>query len=186
MNRSNFCLILPLFSVIVLLELVISPSLAVPTRPFEHPKSNPSLPPPKGDAPDDTAGGSSRDGASCNKDSVMGGGRGFTALMPAYSETNAERPTFSLYIPQTVAKKLFISLKDSDENYYYQTTILLPEQSGEFRLQLPADAPTMEMNKEYTWSVGLICQQVFDPTDPMLTGVIKRVGQNPITGNAQF
>ncbi|HEY9833322.1 MAG TPA: DUF928 domain-containing protein [Stenomitos sp.] len=186
MNRSNFRLFLTLFPAIVLLELVISPSLAVPPQPFEHFKSNPSLPPPKGDAPDDTAGGSSRDGAYCSEDSVIEGGRGFTALMPAYSETNAERPTFSLYIPRTVAKKLFISLKDSEENYYYQTTILLPEQSGEFRLRLPADAPTMEMNKEYTWSVGLICQQVFDPTDPMLTGVIKRVGPSPITQNARF
>jgi hypothetical protein len=186
MNRSNFCLFLTLFPAIVLLELVISPSLAVSPQPFENPKSNPSLPPPKGDAPDDTAGGSSRDGASCSKDSIMQGGKGFTALMTAYSETNAERPTFSLYIPQTVAKKLFFTLKDSEENYYYQTTISLPDRAGEFRLQLPAEAPKMEMNKEYTWSVGLICQQVFDPTDPMLTGVIKRVGQSRITGNARF
>lgn len=116
----------------------------------------------------------------------MEGGRGFTALMPAYNETNTERPTFSLYIPQTVANQLFFSLKDSEENYYYQTTISLPDKAGEFRLQLPADAPTMEMNKEYTWSVGLICQQAFDPSDPMLTGVIKRVGENQNIQNARF
>lgn len=182
MNRYNFRLILTLFPIISLLALVVSPSLAVPTQPFEHPNSRRSLPPPREDAPDDTAGGSSRDGAYCSQDSVMQGGRSFTVLMPAYSETNTERPRFSFYIPQTVAKKLFFSLKDAEENYYYQTTILLPDRSGEFTLQLPADAPIMEINKEYTWSIGLICQQVFDPTDPIFTGVIKRVGPNPNLG----
>jgi Domain of Unknown Function (DUF928) len=186
MNRSKFCLFLTLLPVILLLELAISPSLALPPQRFEHLKSNPSLPPPKGDAPDDTAGGSSRGGAYCSDDSAIQRGRGFTALMPTYSETNTERPTFSVYIPKTVAKKVFFSLKDSDENYYYQTTISLPDKAGEFRLQLPADAPTMEMNKDYTWSLGLVCQQVFDPTNPMLIGVIKRVKQNPITKNARF
>lgn len=186
MNRSNSRLFLILFPVILLLELAISPSLAIPTQPFEQSNSAPSLPPPKGDAPDDTAGGSSRDGAFCSQDAARQSDRGFAVLMPTYTETNTERPTFSLYIPQTVAKKLFFSLKDSEENYYYQTIILLPDHSGKFRFQLPVDAPTMKTNTEYTWSLGLICQQVFDPTDPMLTGVIKRVGQNQMTENSQF
>ncbi|MBD0302801.1 MAG: DUF928 domain-containing protein [Tolypothrix sp. T3-bin4] len=186
MNRSNSRLFLTLFPIILLLEVVISPSLATPIQPFEHPNSKPSLPPPRGDAPDDTVGGSSRDGAYCSQDSVREGQRGFSVLLPAYSEMNAERPTFSLYIPQTVAKQLFFSLKDSEENYYYQTIISLPEKAGEFRFQLPANVPTMEINKNYTWSLGLICQQAFDPTDPMLTGVIKRVGENPTTQNARF
>lgn len=187
MNQSNFRLFLTLFSVTLSLELAITPSLAVPTQPLEQLSTSSSLPPPKGDAPDDTAGGSSRDGANCSQDSVIQDGqRGFTVLIPAYTETNAERPTFSLYIPRTVAKKLFFSLKDSEENYYYQTTILLPDREGNFRFQLPADAPTMEINKEYTWSLGLICQQVIDPNDPIFTGVIKRVGQPQITQNSRF
>jgi hypothetical protein len=186
MPRSNFHLFVTLFSLTLSLEVAVLPSLAAQTETFKSPNSDTTLPPPKSGAPDDTAGGSSRDGGYCTQDNVAEGSRGFSVAMPAYSETNAERPIFSVYIPQTTAKKVFFTLKDVEEDYYYKTTILLPNQSGQFKFQLPADAPAIKTNKEYRWSVGLVCQQAFDPSDPTLTGVIKRVEHNKVTENPKF
>jgi hypothetical protein len=185
MSWSNFRLLLTFVSINLSLGLAVCPSLTAQSQRLQNPNPNTTLTPPKDDAPDDTAGGSSRDGA-CSQDSIAEGSRGFSVAMLAYTDTNTERPTFSLYIPQTAAKKVFFSLKDAEEEYYYQTTILLPGKSGEVRFQLPADAPPIETHKEYTWSFGLICHDAFDPNDPMKTGVIKRVGQNQITGNLKF
>jgi hypothetical protein len=186
MSWSNFRLLLTLVFINLSVGLAICPSLTAQSQRLENPNSNTTLTPPKEDAPDDTAGGSSRDGAYCKQDSRAEGSRGFSVAMPAYTETNAERPTFSLYIPKTAAKKIFFSLKDAEEKYYYQTTIILPEKSGELKFQLPTDAPPLATRKEYTWSFGLVCQDVFDPNDPIKTGVIKRVGQNQITGNMKY
>lgn len=186
MSWSNFRLFLTLFSLALSLKVAILPSLAAPTQPFTSPNSGTTLPPPKGDAPDDTAGGSSRDGGYCRQDNVAESSRGFSVAMPAYTETTVERPIFSFYISQTTAKKVFFSLKDTEEEYYYKTTILLPGKSGEFTLKLPADAPAIKTNKEYTWSVGLICQQALDPSDPTLTGVIKRVEHKQVRENSKL
>lgn len=186
MRWSNLRLFVTLFSLTLSLQGANLPSLAAQTQPFNSPNSDTTLPPPKSGTPDDTAGGSSRDGGYCAQDNIAEGSRGFSVAMPAYSETNADRPTFSVYIPQTTAKKVFFTLKDAEEEYYYKTTISLPNQSGQFSFQLPADAPTIKSNKEYRWSVGLVCQQAFDPSDPTLTGVIKRVEHNQVTGNSNF
>ncbi len=186
MRQSNFRLFVTLLSLSFSLQGAILPSLAAQTQPLTSPTSDTTLPPPKSGTPDDTAGGSSRDGGYCSQDTVAEGSRGFSVAMPAYSETNAERPIFSVYIPQTTAKKVFFSLKDAEEDYYYKTTILLPNQSGQFEFQLPADAPAIKTNKEYRWSVGLVCQQAFDPSDPTLTGVIKRVEHNKVTDNSKL
>lgn len=184
MRWSNFPVFPTLLFLTLSLRVAILPSLA--TQPFKSPSSNVALPPPKGDAPDDTAGGSSRDGGYCPQDQVVENAPGFTVVMPTYAETKAERPTFSFYIPETTAKKIFFTIKDADESYYYQTIITLPGKSGQLSFQLPTDAPAIKTNQEYTWSVGLICQQVFDPNDPTLTGVIKRVEHNKVTGNSIF
>lgn len=186
MSGSNFRRLLTLLPIILSFNVAMLPSVAAQTKPLNNPNANATLPPPKDGTPDDTAGGSSRDGGYCTQDNIAEGSRGFSIAMPAYTETNSERPIFSVYIPQTTAKKVFFTLKDADEEYYYKTTISLPDQSGQFRFQLPSDAPTIKMNKEYTWSVGLVCQQAFDPNDPTLTGVIKRVEHNQVTGNSNF
>ena len=184
MNKFNSHLSLTSLPVILSLGLALLPSLAAHTQPLTNPNLNTTLTPPKEDVPDDAVGGGSRDDGYCTEDQITAGAPGFTVQMPAYIETNAAHPTFSVYVPQTTAEKLFFSLKTADEKYYYQTTISLPKTSGELRFQLPADAPPIEINQEYQWFVGLVCQQSFDVDDPMETGVIKRVEPNQITDNS--
>jgi len=141
------------------LEMLLLSNLVAQSQPFT---------PTKKEIPDETAGAGSRNGL-CIADENQENTQGFTA----YIKNNAERPTFSVYIPETVAKNLIFSVKDTNEDYYYQTIIPIPETPGEFSFQLPANAPAMEANKEYTWFLGLICQEHLDPNDPLLQGVIQ-------------
>jgi hypothetical protein len=48
-------------------------------------------------------------------------GQGFLSLIPDNSETDSERPSFPIYIPQTVAQNVFFSLRDDSEDYSYET-----------------------------------------------------------------
>jgi hypothetical protein len=186
MSRLNGCLLLTLSFLTLWVELGIFQNLTAQAEPLAISSPNATLNPPKGDTPDDTAGGSSRDGGFCVQDEIREGLQGFQVLVPADMETHTKRPTFSLYIPQTTAQSVLFSLKDAEETYYYQALIPLPNTSGEMKFQLPTDAPAMETNKEYTWSFGLMCNHVIDPNNPSVMGVIRRVEVNPITGNPKF
>lgn len=81
-----------------------------------------SVPPGEG-SPDETTGAGTRDGGYCENDNLTEGEPGFSVLMPVNNQPIAQRPTFSLYIPETVAKKIFFSLKnaENEEEYDYQT-----------------------------------------------------------------
>ncbi|NER22721.1 MAG: DUF928 domain-containing protein [Symploca sp. SIO1C2] len=174
MNWHNNRFPLSLFALTVSLGVTIAPSLVAQTQPLTT-SSNVSIKAPGSDSPVYTVGGGSRHGGVCAADKVAGEAFGFQVLMPAYSETSKDRPSFSLQVPQTVATKVFLSLRDANEDYYYQTTISLPKAPGQFNFSLPADAPVIETNKEYTWFVGLVCNQALEPNDPTIQGVIKRV-----------
>ena len=175
MNWHNSRLPLSLFALTLSLELTIAPPLVAQTQPLVTTSSNVTITPPGDQAPVYTVGGGSRHGGACAGDGVAEEALGFKVLMPAYSETSKDRPSFSLHVPKTAAKKVFLSLRDANEDYYYQTTISLPSTPGKFNFPLPADAPAIETNKEYTWFVGLICNQALEPNDPTIKGVIKRV-----------
>ncbi|NET59605.1 MAG: DUF928 domain-containing protein [Symploca sp. SIO2E6] len=176
MNYHNSRLPLAFFSLALSLELTIAPPLVAQINPAETTSSHVSITPPDDrQAPVYTVGGGSRNGGACAGDGVVEEALGFKVLMPAYSETSKERPSFSLHVPKTAAKKVFLSLRDANEDYYYQTTISLPDTPGKFNFSLPADAPAIEKNKEYTWFVGLICNQSLEPNDLTVKGIIKRV-----------
>lgn len=134
--------------------------------------------PPKDDAPDDTRGAGSRDTGHCADDPLIENQTGFQVFMPVYSEINTDRPSFLVYIPQTTATKLFFSLKDTEEKYYYETTISIPNVPGKFSFELPSEAPVIEPEKEYTWSLVLICDRYLAANDPIVQGVIRKVEIN--------
>ena len=92
--------------------------------------------------------------------------------------TTVERPTFLDYVPQTSAQKAFFSLKDKDENYYYQTTLPIPETPGIVSFKLPADAPALEIGKSYQWSFVTICGERLAVDDPRVEGHIQRIELN--------
>lgn len=135
-------------------------------------------PPDKGQ-PDDTVGAGSRDGGQCPQDASHD--PPITSLTPAnrYGLTVAERPRFFVYVPQTSARKALISLKDEKEDYYYQTTLPLPETPGIVSFKLPDDAPPLEIGKRYQWYFVTICSERLAVDDPRVEAQIQRVEINP-------
>jgi len=131
-------------------------------------------------APKDSAGGASRDGGVCPNDmSELG-----TSVTPFQLATNhgftvAERPTFFVYVPTTVAQEAVFILKDETEEYFYQKTVSLPQQKGLVSFKLPLDAPNLEMGKTYQWSFLLICGQSLRPDSPKVDGQIQRIQPDP-------
>jgi hypothetical protein len=126
--------------------------------------------------PRDTAGGASRDGGICPVDSAPMSSS-VTLLSPISDEglTLAEHPTFFIYSPQTSAQKALFVLKDEKEDYLYQKTISIPRTAGIFSFKLPADAPAMEVGKNYKWSFVMMCGEAIRPDSPGVEGQIRRV-----------
>jgi len=166
-------------SIALPLTLAIFPHRAANTKAVENPNNTQAPVPPGEGSPDETTGAGTRDGGYCENDNSTEGEPGFSVLMPVENQRIAQRPTFSLYIPETVAQKVFFSLKnaENDEEYDYQTIIKLPKTAtgSEFSFPLPEDAPNLQPNTSYQWSISLICQQSLDPNDPTLTGIIESV-----------
>ena len=175
---------LALLSVGLVLKLLLVGSLLVPLRaetiPVSETASVTFIPERKG-TPQDSAGGASRDGGICPNDiSELG-----TSVTPFQLATNhgftiAERPTFFVYIPPTVAQEAVFILKDETEDYFYQKTVSLPNQSGLVSFKLPLDAPTLEIDKTYQWSFLLICGQSLRPDSPKVQGQIQRIQPDPV------
>ncbi|NEP57462.1 MAG: DUF928 domain-containing protein [Symploca sp. SIO2G7] len=164
-----------LFALTLSLDIAVTPGLVAQTLPTDTNNSKVTFEPSGDDAPTHTVGAGTRSEKYCIADEVAPDQPGFMALMERYSETNEGRPRFWVHIPQTVAKNVFFSLSDASQDYYYQTKISLPSTPGVYSFRLPADAPTIESNKEYVWFLGLMCHQDLTPDDYTIGGVIKLV-----------
>lgn len=185
-KQKYFFIPLTLFSSALCLELIILPSLLTKVKAQSELVNKPetisstllanvTFDPPKDGKPDDTAGGASR-----RRDYPLDGY--ITALTP-YSNnglTVSERPTFLFYLPETSAKEIFFSLQDEDKNYFYQTKIPIIGKSGIVRFQLPNDAPSLEIGKNYQWTFILVSRQGLNPDSTGVQGKIQRVAANPI------
>lgn len=190
MVRTKFFRPLTLLSLIALsLEIAIASSWPTPAQAQSKPSSNPTttrkasgrvtFDPPGNGKPQETAGGASR-GAQCAQEQATLGGC-VTLLVPATQEglTTAERPTFFAYLPETSAKQVFFSLVDENKNTQYQTKIDLNGTGGILSFQLPADAPALQVGKNYQWSLIVIGPQGLRPDSPAVQGSVRRVELNP-------
>ncbi len=114
---------------------------------------------PKRGAPRSTAGGASR--GSCLLDSSrLPGAKMLTPLVPPtrLGLTVADHPSFFVYVPQSSAQTAgFLLLSDDDTEVVYETTFALPTQGGIVRFDLPADAPALQVGKQYHWFVTTLC-----------------------------
>lgn len=190
-KKQSFFLPITLFSCALSLELLIVPSLftkvqaqqelpneaeAIPTNLFAGVTFNP----PRDGRPDDTAGGASR-GNGCPQEIINIGGC-ITPVMPNSNKglTVSERPTFLFYIPETSAKEIFFSLADENKNNHYQTTIPINGKSGIVSFQLPTNAPTLAVGKNYKWTFVLVGEQGLRPDSPGVQGEIQRVEASSI------
>lgn len=90
------------------------------------------------------------------------------------SLTLEERPTFLVYIPETSARQASLIIKDKNEDYYYEKNFLIPSSSGIVSISLDRNAPALSADRDYTWSVTIVCGQTKRPSDPFVTGQILR------------
>jgi hypothetical protein len=129
---------------------------------------------PKRETPERTTPGGSRSNAQCFLNTEQAS---LTPLIPSsnFGLTLASHPTIFVHIPQTSAQKAFFSIKDLNGDFYYQTTISLPERSGAVGISISHAAQPLEIDKKYQWSLVLICGQELEPDDPQVVGTIKRV-----------
>jgi len=134
-------------------------------------------PPPGRDAPrGGTAGGGSRPvGTAClsNRSATSGA---LTALSPGrqLGLTQAERPNFFVYLPQTTAQTAEFSLFDEQMNGIYQVSIPVPKQAGLVGIRLPDTAPALAQDKPYYWTVALACNPSDRTEDWVVGGWIER------------
>lgn len=137
-------------------------------------------------APSTTVGGGRRNDGKCSQDR-KGSGQSTTEaqsldklLTPLLRSplsdpqlTVSSRPTFLLYVPQTSATGMELKL-EQDGHEFYKTTVNLSSSPGIVSIQLPADAPELEIGKDYNWFVSVVCGSG-GTEDSFVEGSVRRI-----------
>lgn len=140
--------------------------------------------PPNEGSLEHSQGGATRDSGYCPGDAnLKSASESVLPLMPANSQqgfTVSDRPTFFIYVPETSAEEIFFILKDENEDYYYQKSLTIPEKGGIVSVQIPEDAPALEIGQNYQWTFAIACQMPMRPDSPTISGWVQRVAANSV------
>ena len=150
---------------------------------YTNKKHQVTFEPPKGTKPAQTVGGASR-GEQCPLDSREQD-LPITPLLPTSSPslTMESHPTLLVYIPETSATKALFSIRDANEDYDYQTTMPIGDRAGIVSLTLPDNAPALDVDREYKWSLILMCDNKLRPDSPVVQGDVMRVTADSYVAN---
>ncbi|HBB35481.1 MAG TPA: hypothetical protein DDZ80_18830 [Cyanobacteria bacterium UBA8803] len=113
-----------------------------------------------------------------------------TPLLPSTNQglTMAERPTFFVYVPPTLAQIAeFVLIDRTDKNKpreVYYKTFSLPQVSGIVSVKLPTEQPPLEIGRDYQWSFTLFCDSDERSDDISVYGWVKRTAPNLAVSNA--
>lgn len=129
--------------------------------------------PPNGDAPRETRGGAARDGSCLLPDAMEG--PSLTALIPHsnYGLTTRSHPIFLVYMPSVPTGSVFFNLRDEQGQSVYETFLPI-EDAGIVTVEMPKDAPPLEIGKTYEWGVAVPCSARLRPDSPFVSGWIQR------------
>jgi hypothetical protein len=138
-------------------------------------------PPPPDENPNSSAAGGRRAPTACPQDEAATTNPPLTAFSPTTKPglTLAERPTFLVYVPKTSAEKAEFSLASRDGRGVYRTTVALTNTPDIISITLPAQGPPLEVGKQYTWSVAIICNPNDRVDDQFVTGTVQRTELDP-------
>lgn len=114
------------------------------------------------------------------------------ALVPNndFGTTTAERPTFSVYLPPLSPKsnpeiEFVLKTTETEKKEIYKTKLSINPGSGIISFSLPKtrNLPALQLNKNYFWSVTLICNpEAIDSGDlsgnKTVVGVVRRITPN--------
>jgi hypothetical protein len=103
------------------------------------------------------------------------------ALTPQslYGTTLSDRPTFMVYVPASDAREVVFSLKDQDDNMHYQMRLPTSGAGGVMAVQLPADAPALELDKNYHWYMAVLVDGSMSPSTPFVDAWVRRIEASP-------
>ena len=94
--------------------------------------------------------------------------------------TTAQKPTVFFQISKTsVPEAQFILLNETGKESIYATNFPLNGEGGVMSFTLPADAPALEVGKEYHWEVEVLCVPDDHKGNPRVQGAITRVQPSP-------
>jgi hypothetical protein len=138
--------------------------------------------PPREGAPKVTTGAATRNGGACASNASLDRALSVLPILPPqtqYGLTFASRPTFLAYVPPaTSAKQMFFSLKSADGDQIYQTFLPLTSDQGLVAVSLPSAAPELAVDRNYKWSMAIVCGQALRPDSPRIEGWVKRVARS--------
>ncbi|GAB4230105.1 MAG: DUF928 domain-containing protein [Elainellaceae cyanobacterium] len=130
-----------------------------------------------------TRGAGSRNDRLCPQDALTNSDDAtselpaLTALVPDNQEglTRAERPTIWVYLPETSARQMVLSVREEGFQPHSQRFLAITGEPGIVGIPLAEDAPPLEVGKVYQWAVVLICGDRPNPNDPFVSGWVQRV-----------
>ena len=90
--------------------------------------------------------------------------------------TTTGKPTFFFQVsPTSVEEAKFILLNAEGDTIIYEKTFPLTKTGGVLSFTLPADADALEVGKEYTWELAVLCDPDDQVGNPRVQGSIKRI-----------
>ena len=139
--------------------------------------------PPDDEEPPPTRGAGSRNDRHCPQDAPTNSGDsvaipvGLTALVPNNQEglTWAEHPTVWIYLPETSARQMVLSIRAEGSQPHFQQFISITGDPGVVGISLDESAPILEVERAYQWAVVLVCGDRPNPNDPFVTAWVRRV-----------
>ena len=128
--------------------------------------------PPGDGQPKDTGFGGSRDDLSCSPQESS-----IRALMPQrnYGLTFSPHPAIFFYLPNTSAKQIVVSFRDEAGKYFQRNIVPIKADTDITSASLSNEQPSLEVGKNYQWSVGFVCGTALEPGNPTFAGWVQRV-----------
>ncbi|NJK72023.1 MAG: DUF928 domain-containing protein, partial [Synechococcaceae cyanobacterium SM2_3_60] len=90
-------------------------------------------------------------------------------------QTIAAHPTLFWYLSEPVTVPLEVTLIDPDRPEPLYSETLTSSDRGIMQIVVPDTAPELALDKEYTWSVALICNPARPSTNVFVQGRIRRI-----------
>jgi len=138
--------------------------------------------PPTDEEPPPTRGAGSRNDRLCSQDALASHSSAstqplaLTALVPPNQSnlTWVERPTVWVYVPETSARQIVLSVREESGQPHSQRFVEITGEAGIVGISMGEDAPPLEVGKVYQWAVVMICGDRPNPNDPFVTAWIRR------------
>lgn len=103
--------------------------------------------------------------------------RKLTALAPRSTAgtTLAPHPALLFYIPETLAQQVEFALSDPQQQVIYRQTLELRQTPGIIRVEIPPEAPPLQVDQPYRWGLELVCDLEDPAKNATVIGSLWRV-----------